>query len=67
MKRRDDITITRIDKGGAMVIQDVNQYIKEAERQLNNNENYRPLSNNPKKVNNDTVKKQLKDSKRTFD
>ena len=51
LKRRDDITITSADKIGAIVIQDV----KEAEKQLHTTENYRPLPNDPTKINNDTV------------
>ena len=43
-----------------MVNQDVKQNIKEAERQLNNTENYRPLPNDPTKLNNDTVNKTIK-------
>ena len=60
MKRGDDIIITIGDKVGAIVIQDVKLYIKEAERQLNNTENYRPLTNDPTKINNDTVNKTVK-------
>ena len=60
MKRRDDIIITGADKGGALVTQDVKQYITEAERQLNNAKNYRPLPNHPTKINNDTVNKTIK-------
>ena len=56
MKRRDDIIITSADKDGAIVIQDVQQRVKEAERQLNI-ENFRPLLNDPTKINNDTVNK----------
>ena len=36
-------------------MQNVKQYIKEAERQLHNTENYRPLWNDLTKVNNQTV------------
>ena len=60
MERRDDIIITSADKGVAIVIQDVKLYIKEAERQLNNTENYRPLPNDPTKTNNDRVNKTIK-------
>ena len=60
MKRRDDIIITTADKGGAIVIQDVKLYVKEAERQLNDTENYRPLPNDPTKINNDTANKTIK-------
>ena len=66
MKRRDDIIITTADKRGAIVIQGVKLYVKEAERQLNDTENYRPLPNDPSKINNDTGNK-TKDFKKTFD
>ena len=36
LKERDDILISKADKGGAVVIQDVGAYIAEAERQLGN-------------------------------
>ena len=36
---RDNIVITDADKGGAVVILDVEDYIKEAERQLDNSGN----------------------------
>ena len=35
LRKRDDIIITNVDKGGAVVILDVENYIKEAHRQLN--------------------------------
>ena len=40
-----DVIIKSAEKGGSIVIQDVKQYIKEAERQLNNTKNYRSLPN----------------------
>ena len=58
MKIYDDIIITNTDKGGAVVIQDVKLHIKEAEKQLNYSESYRPLPNDPKKIN-DTVNKTI--------
>ena len=36
LKERQDIVITKADKGGATVIWDVEDYIRESERQLNN-------------------------------
>ena len=55
LKNRDDIIITNADKGGAVVILDVEDYINECNRQLNNNENYRFLANDPTTSNNETV------------
>ena len=60
MKRRGDTIITSADKGAAIVIQDVKLYIKKAERQLNNTETYRPLPNDPTKINKTQLIKQLK-------
>ena len=47
LSEREDIIITKADKGGDVVIVDVKDYIKEAERQLNNTENYRKLQEDP--------------------
>ena len=58
LKRCADIIITSADKGGAILVQDCQLYIKEAER--HNTENYRPLPNDPTKINNDTVNKTIK-------
>ena len=44
LSEREDIIITKADKGGAVVIADVKDYLKEVERQLNNTENYRKLN-----------------------
>ena len=43
MADRNDIIITKADKGGAVVIIDVEDYVKEAEHQLNNKDIYRKL------------------------
>ena len=48
LSEREDILMTKVDKGGA-VIMDVKDYIKEAERQLNNTENHRKLQEDPTK------------------
>ena len=61
LSEREYIIITKADKGGAVVIADVKDYIKEAERQLNNTENYRkrqedPIATNMKLVN-DTIER----------
>ena len=39
LQSRHHIVITDANEGGAVVIQDVEYYVKEAERQLNNKEN----------------------------
>ena len=43
LKERDDIIITKADKGGAVVIINVDDYLKEAKRQLGNTEFYHKL------------------------
>ena len=57
----EKIINTKADKGGAVVIVDVKDYIKEAERQLNNTENYRKLQEVPTATNmklvNDTIER----------
>ena len=40
-KKCNKTSITKANKGGAVVILDVKDYIKEAEKQLNNPENYK--------------------------
>ena len=51
---RDNIKITKADKCGAIVIIDVDNYINEANQQINNKEFYKEISNDPTemKVNN---------------
>ena len=44
LKERQDIVITKADKGGATVIWDVEDYIRESERQLKNENFYRKNS-----------------------
>ena len=41
LQMRDDIIITKADKGGATVIWDVKDYLKQAEKQLHNQTYYR--------------------------
>ena len=47
LKNRSDIMITSADKGGALVINDVENYMREANRQLSNEANYLALDHNP--------------------
>ena len=44
LQPRDEKVITDAVKCGAVVILDVEDYIKEAEKQLNNQENYRKIN-----------------------
>ena len=47
LAKRKDIIITNADKGGAVVIMDVEKYIKEANRQLSDKHNYKALQEGP--------------------
>ena len=52
------ITNTNADKGGAIVIIDVEDCVKEAEKQLNKKKkNYRKITYNPNTANNETIHK----------
>ena len=44
-----------MDKSGAVVIMDVNDYIREAKGQLNNSKNNKDLAKDPATTNNDLV------------
>ena len=47
LQERDDIIITKADKGGAVVIWNTNDYIEEANRQLNDASAYKKLDADP--------------------
>ena len=47
LSKRSDINITNADKNGSVVIQEVKNYIKAAERQLDDKEYYKMLHSNP--------------------
>ena len=47
LQNREDIIITKADKGGAVVIWDTKDYIAEAERQLNDITTYEKLESDP--------------------
>ena len=50
LQKRDDLIIPNADKGGAVVIMDVKDYIDEAKRQLDNENCYKKLTNDPTKM-----------------
>ena len=52
LSKREDLIINNADKGGAVVIVDTNDYIKEAERQLDDKDNYHILLQDPTLGNN---------------
>ena len=47
LKTMDDLVITKADKGGAVVLQNVTNYINEAKRQLNDVNFYKKVSTDP--------------------
>ena len=47
LSEREDIIITRADKGGATVIWGIDEYLTEANNQLNNTKFYRKLTFDP--------------------
>ena len=55
LQRKDDI-ITNSDKGGAVVIMDVEDYIKEANRQLSDTNNYQKLNIDPTELHTEKIK-----------
>ena len=55
LSKREDIIITNVDKGGAVVMMDLNDYIREAKHQLNDSKNYKVLAKDPTTTNNDLV------------
>ena len=57
---RDGIIITNADKGGAVVILDAKDYVKECEKQLNNTENYKHLQKDLTATNNEIVQSIIK-------
>ena len=50
LRNRDDLIFTKADKGGALVIIDVKDYILEANRQLNDTQFYQQLTGDPTQI-----------------
>ena len=59
LMKRTDIIICKADKGGATVIIDVNDYIREAKRQLDDRHFYRKLGSDPTKSHLELVNKAI--------
>ena len=59
LQSRDDIIITKADKGGVVVIMDVEGYIKEAKRQLEDETSYKKLPCNPTKLHAERINKTI--------
>ena len=56
LRNRTDIIITRADKGGALVIMDIETYIQEAEKQLNDINYYTKLPHDVTQLHEEKVK-----------
>ena len=63
LSKRNDIIITKADKGGAVVIGDVDDYIQEANRQLDNKEFYKKLTIDTTEINRIKVNRTINELK----
>ena len=59
-KERNDIIITHADKGGALVIIDILDYLKEADRQLKDTNFYTTLDHNPTEKHTEIINETIK-------
>ena len=62
LQKRNDI-ITKADKGGAVVILDIKDYIDEANRQLNHTNNYEQLDFDPTELHTEKIKSEINNLK----
>ena len=60
---RTDLVITKADKGGAIVIMDVDDYVAEANRQLSDSKFYKKLTHNPTPVHAERINKAIEQFK----
>ena len=60
LTKREDIIITKADKGGAVVIINVEDYLKEAKRQLDNTAFYQKVDNDLTETHAEIVNKAIK-------
>ena len=66
LQSRNDIVATDTNKGEAFIIQDFEDQVKEAEKQLKNKEKYETLKYGPTNANNETVIKLYQNSKKNI-
>ena len=57
----NNIVITDANNGEVVLILDVEDYVKEAERQLSNKENYMKINYDPTTANNKTIHEVIQD------
>ena len=60
---RTDLVITKADKGGAIVIMDIDDYVAEANRQLSDSKFYKKLKHNPTPVHAERINKAIEQFK----
>ena len=60
---RTDLVITKADKGEAIVIMDVDDYVAEANRQLSDSKFYKKLTHNPTPVHAERISKAIEQFK----
>ena len=63
LQKRNDMIITKADKGGAVVILDIKGYIDEANRQLNDTNNYEQLDFDPTELHTKKIKSEISNLK----
>ena len=63
LQKRNYIIITKADKGGTVVILDIKDYIDEANRQLNDTNNYEQLSFYPTELHTEKIKSEINNLK----
>jgi len=61
LSTREDLIITQADKGGATVIWGIEEYLREAENQLNNEEFYLALLADPFENHQNIINNSIKD------
>ena len=63
LQQRDDTIIPKANRGSAVVIMDVEHYIKEANKQLSDTSNYQKLNNDPMELHGEGIKADINNFK----